>query len=271
MIDIHSHVLPMVDDGSESWRETEAIFKKMAAFGYSRIVATSHWAVGMPDVADEIIERARGLAARFRLNLSIARECRIHPNLLDHVRSNPQYRIDGGNVVLVELPWGSVPQYTVPVLQELMGNGYQPVLAHPARHPQLWEHNSPLASLLALDVPLQVNLSTIGGYHGREAQTRAFSLLEQGTVSMVASDIHSAADVDEVIEQPLQLLEDLVGEEVFTTLTEHNPQSLLDSKPLIDLSDGSVHYSLDSSVMKRAVSADGMWRRLFGALAFSRT
>lgn len=271
MIDIHSHVLPLVDDGSGSWRETEAIFSRMAALGYTRIVATSHWAVGMPDVADDILARARELAAIFRLRLSIARECRVHPNLLDYVKSNPQYRIDGGNAVLVELPWGPVPPYTVPVFRQLIQDGYRPILAHAARHSELWGHGSPLTALVGMGVSIQVNLSSIGGQHGRGAQKRALSLLDEGTVSLVASDIHSADDVNEAIEQPLQLLERLVGIEATRLLTWHNPQALLESRQLVKLSDGSVDYSLDTSLMRRITNTSGMWNRLANVLSFGNS
>lgn len=271
MIDIHSHVLPMVDDGASSWSETETLFSQMSGLGYTRIVATPHWAVGMPSIADRVVERARVLAANFHIDLSIARECRIHPRLLDHVRKIHQCRVDGGTVVLVELPWGNVPQYTVNVFMGLLRDGYRPVLAHAERHPELWEPNSPLDSLIGLGLPIQVNLSTIGGQHGRSAQRRAFSLLEQGKVALVASDIHSVDDVNEAIAEPLHLLKELVGDAALRTLTLHNPQALLESRSLVDLSDGSSGHSFDESVLKRVTRGDGIWSKLVNALPSSRS
>lgn len=266
MIDIHSHVLPLVDDGAGSWVETEALFSSMAALGYSQIVATPHWAAGMANVSSSVIDSATALAAKFGLALSLARECRIHPQLFDHVSKNPQLRVDGQDVVLVELPWEGVPSYTVSVFDRLLKNGYQPVLAHAERHPQLWDESATIRSLISRGVHIQVNLSGIGGQHGRGAQKRALGMLKRGEVSLVASDIHSAEDVGEAISRPLRLLQQAVGDEVSSILTRHNPKALLESRRLIDLADGSVEYSFDASVAGRDAGPVALLRKMMNAV-----
>lgn len=267
MIDIHTHVLPMVDDGSDSWLETEEIFHKMASLGYSGIVATPHWAVGMPNIHQAAIEQARDLAARYQIRLSMARECRIHPQLADQLAANAQLRFDGGAAVLVELPWGPLPPYTLPVFRRLIETGYRPVLAHPARHPELWEQGSPLEALLRMDVPVQVNLSTLAGSHGKSAQRRALRLIELGLVSIVASDIHAASDIDEMIVRPLRLLRDLVGPIASEMMLKHNPQMLLESRPVTVPAHLGDDHRINVPLMKRLTKSGNVLNRIFNAFS----
>lgn len=206
VIDLHSHVLPMVDDGVSSFKEAAVVFERLVKLGYSGVVATPHWAVGMPTVPAATIEEVTALAEARGLALSVGRECRIHPDLAGHIQRTPQLRINGGNVVMVELPWGPVPGYATGVFRSLLRAGVRPVLVHPERHAQLWDAGSPLQEIIDAGVLLQVNLGSYVGQYGRGAQDRAVSLLQQGVVSLVATDIHSAAELETSIPAALRML-----------------------------------------------------------------
>lgn len=247
MIDIHSHVLPMVDDGAGSIEECIAILDGFAALGYTQIVATPHWAVGMPDVSREIANAAIKAAADRGVKLSLARECRIHPKLLDHVLQNSWLRIDQGNAVLVELPWGAAPDFTVSVFRSLIMAEFQPVLVHPERHAQLWESNSPLERLVDSGIPLQLNIRSLVGGHGRETRDRAISLLERGYVAIVATDIHSATELDTSIPDAHSLLNNLVGEAIAARVTSSNPRALIEGRPVKNLCSEQIEINVERS------------------------
>ncbi len=235
MIDLHSHILPMVDDGVSSFKETSVAFESLVKLGYSGVVATPHWAVGVPVVPAETIEVAAVIAGSKGLALSVGRECRIHPNLLSHVQRMPQLRVGGGNVVMVELPWGPVPAYATDVFRSLLRAGYRPVLVHPERHQELWSEGSTLHDLVHAGVLLQVNLGSLVGQYGRRARDRAVSLLGQGMVSLVATDLHSPAEVETTIADAHRILTNLVGSDGAGVLTTHNPQALLRGEPVTGL------------------------------------
>lgn len=259
MIDIHSHVLPMVDDGAASISETASILDGFARLGYSHVVATPHWAVGMPGVPEAIIDETSSLAARKGIGFSVARECRIHPNLLDHIERTPQLRVDGGNVVLIELPWGPVPDFAESVFGWVQRAGYRPVLVHPERHAPLWERDSPLQRLIDAGVLVQVNLGSLAGEHGTGARDRAVSLLEKGDVTFVATDIHSAADISTGVPHALTLLNNLVGTRIASILTTTNPQALLDNQPVINIGSDQHESTVDRSFLKDGGSLSAIW------------
>lgn len=259
MFDLHSHVLPMVDDGVSSINEAAAVFAGMAQLGYSDVVATPHWAVGMPEVPSATIEATASVAASHGITVTVGRECRIHPNLLDHIERTPQLRVNGGNVVLVELPWGPVPDFAESVFGWVMRAGYRPILVHPERHAPLWSRNSPLQRLIDAGVHVQVNLGSLAGEHGNGALNRAVSLLEDGAVTLVATDVHSTADIDNAIPYALTLLDKLVGTEQAAILTTTNPRALLDNQPVVDFRSGQYQVAVDRSVLKNGGSLSAIW------------
>lgn len=271
MIDMHSHILPMVDDGASSIKETVAILDHFGRLGYTRLVTTPHWAVGMPDVPAAVIDEVAGLAARNGIRLSMARECRIHPNLLTHIDRSPQLRVDGGNVVLVELPWGPVPGFTVGVFRDLQRAGYRPVLVHPERHSELWERDSPLDHLIDAGVPLQVNIGSFVGHFGKGARDRAVGLLQRGVVALVATDVHSPAGIEETLPAAHRMLGNLVGKDVAAILTTHNPGALLGGQHTIDLRSPAVGLFVDTAALRTGGSLAGIFgRSMQGLRAFAR-
>lgn len=271
MIDLHSHILPMVDDGASSISETVAILEKFARLGYSRIVATPHWAAGMPDVPATVIDEVATLGERIGIHLSVARECRIHPNLLTHIDRSPNLRVDGGNVVLVELPWGPVPTFTTGVFHALQRAGYRPVLVHPERHANLWEKDSPLDQLIDAGVPLQVNISSFVGHYGKGARDRAVALLQRGAIALVATDIHSPVELADTIPAAHRMLGNLVGKDVAAILTTHNPAALISNQPVTDLRLPAVGLFVDTSVLRSGGSLSGiLGKSMQGLRAFAR-
>jgi protein-tyrosine phosphatase len=261
MIDIHSHILPRVDDGASSSEETASLLEGFAALGYARVVATPHWAVGMPVISQALIDDIAGMAARRGIALSVARECRIHPNVLDHIERTPQLRVDGGNVVLMELPWGPVPDYAESVFGWVLRAGYRPVLVHPERHAPLWEGNSPLQRLIYAGVLVQVNIGSLTGEHGNGAQERAISLLEKGAVTLVATDIHRVSEIGTAVPHAHTMLNNLVGHQIASILTTSNPQALMDNQPVINIGSSEHDVVVDRSFLKDGGILTAIWGR----------
>jgi hypothetical protein len=85
--------------------------------------------------------------------------------------------------------------------------------------------------------------------------------LEEGAVTLVATDVHSAADIDHAIPYALTLLENLVGREIASILTTTNPHALLDNQPVINIGSGEYELAVDRSVLKDGGSLSAMWGR----------
>lgn len=266
MYDLHSHVLPKVDDGSKSIEETAALFSGMAEMGYMSVAATPHWAVGMPNISEDLIDETREVASANGISLSVARECRIHPTLTEHVLQNPQLRINGDNVVLVELPWGPIPHFTIPVFRSLLRSELRPVLVHPERHASLLNEDSPLDTLIDSGVILQMNIQSLTGLHGKDTRYRALSLLDQRKIDFVASDVHSENEIVDSLIPAHDILVKAVGEDISAILTTQNPQLLVENRPLLDLNSGEFEYDVDRSWLSEEGNGHGWWRGLFRPL-----
>lgn len=231
--------------------ETVEMLKAYSDLGFSRVVGTPHWAAGMSATSSQLIDEVRALAHDHNLRFSSARECRIHPNLVDILDQSPDLRIDGGEVVLVELPWGPVPYFTVSVFGALIRRGYRPVLVHPERHESLWKSDSPVGALVDMGVLLQVNLSSIIGQHGSTVFDQAISLLQSGVVAFVAGDSHSPNGVKTGVSKAIGALETLVGLDATSVLIEQNPYALMANQPVANLREHGLHGQVDVASAKK--------------------
>jgi protein-tyrosine phosphatase len=144
------------------------------------------------------------------------------------------------------------------------------VLVHPERHAQLWEAGSQFQELIDAGVLLQVNLGSYVGHYGRGARDRAVSLLQQGVVTLVATDIHSAAELETSIPDAVRMLTNLVGKDVASVLSSGNPRALLTDQTVIDLRTGG-GLLVDTSVLRAGGPLSGiLGKSMQGLRTFAR-
>jgi len=235
VIDLHTHLLPGLDDGPSTMAESVEMARSMVADGVRVAAATPHVRWDFPTTAERmeygVSELAAALAdAGVALELVPGGELAIDslPSLSDEKLR--RFSLGGkSRYLLVETPYRGWPVELHECLHTLRRNGFVPVLAHPERNPDVQRHPELLEALVAGGVLIQLTAASLDGRLGSASRETAATLLQRGMAHLVASDAHgptiraaglSAAQV--AIRDPL----------VWHRLTTEAPQSILADAPV---------------------------------------
>ncbi len=240
MVDIHSHVLPGLDDGPRSMDESLQMCELYVAQGVATVVATPHMCNGLFDevTAEMVKHGAEGLAEACRkrgLELAIipGGEVHLQPELVKMLDAGAELTLgDSGRYMLLELPNQIVPRIERLVF-ELALRGITPVLAHPAHNMDFRRSPGRLAELVECGCLVQVSADCLLGAFGRAARRAAERFVRSDLVHVVASDAHSASGRRRPqFDDAAQLLGGMVGEDRACRLLCTNPASIVRGEPL---------------------------------------
>ncbi len=197
IIDIHSHILPGVDDGAKTFTDSIEIIRGLAAQGVTDIIATPHY------IAETIFVSPRtknvGLMAELkkrlaeeeiRVNLFLGNEIYISNSIVDLIQGGKISTLADSEYLLVELPMDEeYPDYG-DFLKDLMSYGYKVILAHPERYTIAQKDEGILRDLYGAGILLQCNIGSITGKYGKSAQKLAKKLAKNKMIFTFGSDIH---------------------------------------------------------------------------------
>ncbi len=229
-LDLHSHVLPGLDDGARDLAASRAMIAGLGALGFSDIYATPHQKAGQFLPSRGAIDQAF-VTLRAALTGSPGPALRLAAeNMWDDVffeRSQrgaiPAY--DDGNAFLVELRPQALPVGLVDHLFKLRMAGKAPILAHPERYEGLWDDHG-LVERLRANCAFVIDLAAIAGYHGKRQQKMARHFVEDGIAAAVASDAHTLEDVRAAAEGIAWIAKRL-GAAAVTRLLDDGPRAAL--------------------------------------------
>jgi protein-tyrosine phosphatase len=198
-VDVHSHVVPSGDDGAATVGEGLALCREAASRGTTVLYATPHvWAgEGLDREREASVRRAHAAMARdaagFGLDLRLGFELTPSPELLEEDLG--RYVLEGMATpsVLIELPFRGPIDLVLAVAEHAEALGLRPILAHPERADAVLDDPGQVEPLLERDWLLQLNATSLLGYHGGRVFERGWQLLETGAASLVASDGHRPA------------------------------------------------------------------------------
>lgn len=236
-IDVHLHLLPGLDDGPTALDEALALGRRLVAAGYARVCATPHDWRGMWTPSDAAVEQERARLqaaldeAGVPLSVETGAEHRLDDRFVERMRTGPLRTLGGGPGLLIELPPGDLPQSFEHLVFELQTQGYQPVLAHPERNPEVARARPQLERLQERGVLLGVCLTSLGGKHGFWVARRAAALVQAGLCDLLSTDAHRAAEVDRFVLPGLARAERLLGTTHLQRLCVDAPRRLLDAPP----------------------------------------
>jgi protein-tyrosine phosphatase len=235
MVDIHSHILPEVDDGAESWEMAIHMCRIAAADGTDHMVATPHandeynydreWLQG---VLQELRQRAGSPPT-----LSLG--CDFHfsyDNLQDLAQHPHRYTIEDTPYLLVELSDYAVPPGLGDMLLELQERNLQPILTHPERNPLLQRHPERVLAWANGGCIVQVTASALVGGWGEKARQVAEWLLKRSAVHVLASDAHSVDGRPPILSRGRDAVARVAGADVARALVEDNPRAIIRGEPL---------------------------------------
>lgn len=262
MIDIHSHILPGLDDGAKDMTETLHIVRQLHDSGFKTLIATPHVLEGRDSLSPaEILaatEQVREWVTEAGIPVEIlpGAENYIFPDMAKWAREGRLLTLGNtGKYLLVELPMIEIPHYTDQVFFELQVQGLIPVLAHPERYRGLFDQPERLLDWANKGILLQLDLRSLSGHYGPQPKLLAERMLQSDLVHFVGSDAHRVARSEATYVETLQSVEELAGRERFEELVLSNPQTMLEGGYMLRERD----YCLFEPVKKRR----GFWS-LFG-------
>jgi protein-tyrosine phosphatase len=223
-VDLHSHVVPSGDDGARTISEGRSLCAGAARHGTRLLYATPHVWPQLPltPSRETAVRHAfAAVAARSGLELRLGYELTPTAELLDEDPS--RYRLQGTDAVLMEVPFMGPADLLVPLAEQTEAAGLRPVIAHPERAEAVRADPDLARELAERGWLLQVNATSVTGYHGPEIARLAWELLERGLVALVASDGHRP-------DRPPQL--DTAYDAVRSRVGEARARSLFDGSAL---------------------------------------
>ena len=193
-IDLHSHILPGIDDGACGEHEALDMLRIAAGDGTRTIVATPH--------ADRIDHRQivagvcqlNVLAQDHKIDITIlpGSEVRLSADLGSRFRAGTVTTLNHSPYVLIELPRGSMaPEYVSRAMFDLVMMGIRPILAHAERYSDVQRNPSSIADLVRSGVVIQINADSLMGGAGRNAEQTARLLVSSHLAHVIASDAHN--------------------------------------------------------------------------------
>ena len=196
MIDLHSHILPGIDDGAADLTVSLAMANASVADGVTDLACTPHILPGLYHNAGPQIRQAtqalqRALNERgIPLRLVPGADNHIVPDFVEGLRAGRLLSVAHSRYVLVEPPHHVAPPRLEDVFFNLIVAGYVPVLTHPERLSWIKSHYAVFQRLCDAGVWMQVTAGSLTGAFGRNAQYWAERMLEEGRVHILATDCH---------------------------------------------------------------------------------
>lgn len=193
-VDIHSHLLPGIDDGASRIEDTLFLTKGLQELGFEQCVTTPHIIKNVWENTPEIIESAYQstqtvLKNDRELSLRYAAEYMIDLHFIKLFENNSLLTLKE-NYVLVEISYINPPIQLYNIIFDLQIAGYRPVLAHPERYVYYHHNFNEYEKLKNAGCLFQLNLLSTVGYYGNEVAKASEALLRKGMIDYVGSDVH---------------------------------------------------------------------------------
>ena len=195
-VDMHSHLLPNLDDGLEKMEQTIEFAKAMQNLGYKKLICTPHI---LPDVHNNSpetilprLEEVRKVFAEnnITINIEAAAEYMVGPEFHESIKNDEQLLTFGKNYVLIEMSYAYPSQNIEQVIFDLIIKGYQPILAHPERYNYLLAQKNIFEDFIYRGCLLQINILSLTGYYGKPVMKAAEYLVKKNLISFIGSDMH---------------------------------------------------------------------------------
>jgi len=205
LVDIHSHLIPSIDDGAETLEESLVLIRELFELGYKKLIITPHINSYFPNRREDILNGVSILKDALAkesldIELEVGAEYYIEEFFVERLLYNRDERLlsfGDRDYLLFEFPHYIPPTFNIAdLIYEISLEGYTPLLAHPERY--IYWHSTLhiFSKLKELGVMFQLNLNSLNGYYGTEVQKCAKWLVKNSYIDFVGSDTHQIDNID---------------------------------------------------------------------------
>lgn len=234
MIDIHSHLLYGIDDGSRSIEESTDIIKNMESQGFTDIILTPHY-IKDSDYSNPRSDNLKLMNClkdnlkknNINVNLYLGNEIYIDEDIYELIKEKEISPLNNTIFLLIELPMSGEYEGYIDLFEYLMSKGYKVILAHPERYISFQKDFSKIYELEKIGVYFQSNFESILGSYGKGAIKTIKRMLKEKKISFIASDIHHRKHDYDKFKKAKKKIRRYLSEEEFNVLTHENPSKII--------------------------------------------
>lgn len=231
MIDLHSHIIPCVDDGSASLEESIALINEAKKAGFKGIFLTSHYIhndnyISTPEERDLL--RAKLDEYNLGVKLYSGAEIFVIPEIKSLLINGNVQTLNKSKYVLIELPLNQKITRLKDIIYDILSLHLIPIIAHPERYSFVQEDPNTLLELLEMGALMQSNYASIIGFYGKSAQNTVKILLKHNMIHFFGTDTHRANTIYPQINTIKAELIKIIGKEKFIELSETNPKCVVE-------------------------------------------
>jgi len=264
VIDLHSHILPGIDDGAPDIEASLAIARMAVEDGIKVMAATPHF---MPGVYDNEANDVRARVAHLQdalqqsgipLQLVTGCDAHIRPDFAACLREGKILTINDTRYVLFEPPHITMPQRMDELLFNVLASGFVPILTHPERLRWIENSYAMMVQLVKQGVLMQITCGSLTGRFGQRPQYWAKRMMAEGMVHILATDTHDTKKRPPSMANGFDIATSELGLEEAKNLVLIRPAMILDNLPVDQLPPVAVHKS------NSPVKQESLFKRLFG-------
>ena len=239
MIDVHCHILPDVDDGSECMQESINMAMIAKEQGIDKIIATPHYHPEFKYLKGEELNKA---CEEFKkqlkennidIDIYLGNEIYFTYDLIEKISELDFYCLNNSKYILIEFPPTNFPLNLCNIVYELKQKGFIPVLAHVERYIKIHDDPEIIYDCIKTGAIIQINSSSLIGKQGKEIQRFCNLLIERNMVHLVATDAHGSQRRRPMMKDAYQYIEKKYSKEIADNLFINNAQCILDNKEII--------------------------------------
>jgi len=193
--DMHSHIIPGIDDGAQHLNDALLMAKKFVDLGYQKVIATPHimadYYRNTPDTINKGLDILRKGLTENKINLEVTAAAEYYlDETLEKKISQKNILTFGDQYLLFELSYINAPQNLFDFIKQMQDAGYKPVLAHPERYPYFYSSLEYYQQIKESGCLLQLNSISLSGYYGKGAKSIAEKMVTSYLVDFIGSDMH---------------------------------------------------------------------------------
>lgn len=190
-IDIHSHLLPGIDDGAKDINDTKKLIQELKEIGFKQLITTPHIINGVwENTSESILLSLNETNKQLDFPIKAAAEYMLDSNFYDRLKKDEKLLTIKDNYILIEMSYLSAPIQLYDIIFEIHLQGYKPILAHPERYLFYGEKFEEYKKIKKSGCLLQLNLLATTGYYGAAVTKIADQLIKENLYDFVGSDVH---------------------------------------------------------------------------------